>query len=219
MRVIITGASGMIGKMVLTNCLNSDKVTEIIRLVRNPTGQKHHKLTEVVHTNFEDYSTQEKIFKDVSVAFFCLGVYTGQVPDDVFKKITVTYAVEFAKTLEKNGPNATFCLLSGAGADRTEKSKISFARYKGMAENEISKLNLMLYCFRPGYIYPVEKRKEPNVGYKIFKALYPIIKLLGKKYSIKSTELANAMFHVGLNGAEREVLENREILKYINIGK
>jgi len=213
MRAIITGSSGMIGKLILANCLNSDKVTEVISLVRKPTSQKHNKLTEIVISNFEDYSALEHLFKDIEVAFFCLGVYTGQVSDDIFKKITVNYAVEFAKALEKNSPKATFCLLSGAGADRTEKSKIPFARYKGMAENQIAKLNVKLYSFRPGYIYPVEKRKEPNVGYKIMKALYPIVKLLGDKYSVKSTELASAIFNVGLNGAEKQILENEDILK------
>lgn len=216
MKVIIAGSSGMIGKLVLANCLNSDKVTEVISLVRKTTSQKHNKLTEVVIENFEEYSAQQHLFKNIGAAFFCLGVYTGQVPDHIFKKITVNYAVEFAKALEKNSPRATFCLLSGAGADRTEKSKISFARYKGMAENQIAKLNVKLYCFRPGYIYPVEKRKEPNVGYKIMKTLYPIVKLLGNKYSVKSTELASAIFNVGLYGAEKQILENEDILKYSN---
>lgn len=214
MKVIITGSSGMVGKLVLNNCLNSDKITEVRSLVRKPTGQKHKKLTEVVIANFEDYSAQENLFKDISVAFFCLGVYTGQVPDDLFKKITVNYAVEFAKSLEKNSPQATLCLLSGAGADRTEKSRTSFALYKGMTENQIAKLNLKFYSFRPAYIYPVDPRKEPNVGYKIIKILYPLFKLLGKKYSIKSTELANAIFNVGLNGADKQILENQDILKY-----
>ena len=157
----------MIGNLVLTNCLKSDKITEVRSLVRKPTGQTHTKLTEIIITNFEYYSTQEDLFKDISAAFFCLGVYTGQVPDELFKKITVNYAVEFAKTLEKNSPQATLCLLSGAGADRTEKSKTSFALYKGMAENQIAKLNLKFHSFRPAYIYPVDPRKEPNVGYKI----------------------------------------------------
>jgi hypothetical protein len=85
-----------------------------------------------------------------------------------------------------------------------------------MAENQIAKLNLKLYSFRPGYIYPVEKRNEPNVGYKIMKTLYPIVKLLGDKYSVKSTELANAIFNVGLYGAEKQILENEDILKYSN---
>lgn len=217
MRVIIAGSTGMVGKLVLTHCLHSDKITEVISLVRKPSDQKHNKLTEIRISNFEDYSALENYFKDMHVAFFCLGVYTGQVSDDLLKRVTVNYAVEFARTLEKNSPQATICLLSGAGADRTEKSKTPFALYKGMAENQIAILNLKFYSFRPAYIYPVEPRKEPNAGYKIIKVLYPLIKLLGGKYSIKSTELANAIFNVGLNGADKQILENQDILKFKDI--
>lgn len=205
----------MVGRLVLENCLKSDRIAEVVSLVRRPSGQKHAKLTEVKIQNFEDYSQHEFLFKDTSAAFFCIGVYTGQVPDDLFKKITVDYTVEFAKALEKNSPRATMCLLSGAGADRTEKSKASFARYKGMAENRVMNLNLKFYSFRPGYIYPVEPRKEPNFAYKIGRALYPLIKVLGKKYSVQSAELANAMFNVGLDGADRQILENQDILRYL----
>ena len=213
----MTGSSGMIGKIVLNKCLNSPQITEVISLVRNPTGQKHHKLTEIIMTNFEDYSAQASVFNDINIAFFCLGVYTGQVSDDILKKITVNYAVEFAKILEQYSPNATICLLSGAVADRKEKSKTSFALYKGMAENQIAKLKLQFYTFRPGYIYPVESRQEPNIGYTIIKKLYPVVRLLGDKYSITSTQLANAMFNVGLNGADKQILENQDILQHIQV--
>ena len=217
MKIIITGSTGMIGSLVLTHCLSAHEITEVISLVRKPTGQKHDKLTEVVVQDFEDYRNHNDLFKGIKVAFFCLGAYTGQVSDGLFKKITVNYAVEFAKALEKNSPKATLCLLSGAGADRTEKSKTSFARYKGMAENQISDLNLGFYSFRPAYIYPVQQRKEPNFGYRILRVLYPLLKIFGKRYSITSKELADTMFHVGLNGADKEILENQDILKYGHI--
>jgi hypothetical protein len=84
-----------------------------------------------------------------------------------------------------------------------------------MAENEIAAMNLKFHSFRPGYIFPVEKRKEPNVGYKIMRALYPVIKLLGNKYSITSTELASAMFNIGLNGSDQQILENQAIVKHL----
>jgi hypothetical protein len=156
------------------------------------------------------------LFQNVDAAFFCIGVYTGQVHDPQFRVITVDYAVSFAQALKNNSPKATLCLLSGAGADRTEKSRMAFAKYKGIAENSISAMDLgRFYAFRPGYIYPVEPRKEPNMMYRVSKSLYPLIKLMGKNSSIKSTELAMGMFNVGLNGAKNEVLENKDILEYI----
>ncbi|MEM9987621.1 MAG: hypothetical protein AAF804_21220, partial [Bacteroidota bacterium] len=112
-------------------------------------------------------------------------------------------------------PQVTLCLLSGAGADRTEASQIAFAKYKGMAENQLAALDLGgFYSFRPAYIYPVNARKEPSWVYRLTRAVYPLIKLMGENNSIKSTELARSMLNVGLHGAEGEVLENRDILRY-----
>ena len=194
MKVIIAGSTGMIGNLVLNQCLNSDKIKEVISLVRKPTNTNHEKLTEVVIENFEDFSEQDLHFQNVDTAFFCIGVYTGQVKDALFKKITVDYAVKFAAAVEKNSPTSTFCLLSGAGADRTEKSRTSFAKYKGMAENQIQKMDLNFYTFRPSYIYPVTSRDEPNLMYKVSRMLYPLIKLFGENASITSVELAKALF-------------------------
>ena len=215
MKAIIAGSSGMVGALVLNHCLNSAKISEVISLVRRPSGLEHHKLTEIVVHNFEDYSAHHSLFRDIKIAFFCIGVYTGQVPDTQFKKITVDYAVKFATALRKNSPEVTLCLLSGAGADRTEKSRTAFARYKGMAENQIQALSIDFYAFRPGYIYPVTPRKEPNIMYRISRALYPLIRLFGKNASITSTDLASAMFNIAVNGAEKRILENKEILEHV----
>jgi len=211
-KVVIAGASGMIGSLVLEHCISSSQIGQVISLVRKPRDSRHSKVREVIVPDFEDYSKDPEVFKDVDVAFFCIGVYTGQVPDALFKEITVDYAVAFAKAVKAGNSKATLCLLSGAGADRTEKSRTAFARYKGMAENQISQLALNFYTFRPGYIYPVTPRKEPNLMYKISRALYPLIRRMGPNSSITSTQLALAMFRVGLEGAATEILENRTIL-------
>jgi len=147
----------------------------------------------------------------VDAAFFCIGVYTGALSDDMFKVITVDYAVAFAKTLSDQSPQSTLSFLSGQGADRKEKSRASFAKYKGMAENQISALDLTFHAFRPGYIYPVTPRNEPNFAYKAMRVMYPLFRMMGNNVSIKSTELAQAMYQVAMEGAEKEVLENRDI--------
>ena len=213
--VIITGASGMVGSILLEACLTSSEIGEVTSLVRKKTDNKNPKLKEVIINDFTNYSTQTHLFENIDIAFFCIGVYTGQVPDDKFKEITVDYAVTFSETLKTHSPQARLCFLSGAGADRTEKSGTSFAKYKGIAENKISEIGLKFHAFRPGYIYPVTPRKEPNIMYKTIRLLYPLIRLTGSNGSIKSTELAKAMFNVGLNGAETEVLENSAILKHL----
>ena len=212
-KVIITGTTGMIGGLVLENCLKSNQVKEVISFVRRPSDIRNDKLAEIVVTDFLHYETLFEHFKNIDTVFYCLGVYTGAVPSDEFRKITVDYPVAFAKILYHYSPDAIFCLLSGAGADRSEKSRTMFARDKGAVENQLSAMGFRsFHAFRPGYIYPVEPRKEPNLMYSISRRLYPLIRLFGKNASIKSTELAQAMFNVGMKGHDQEILENRDIL-------
>lgn len=211
--VIITGASGMVGGILLDLCLQSDEIGMVTSLARKPSRLSHPKLKEVVMEDFAHYDSDGSYLESYDIAFFCIGVYTGAVPRDEFRKITVDYPVAFARELHQKSPDATFCLLSGAGADRTEMSRMMFATDKGSAENQLSAMGFKAFhAFRPAYIYPVDKRYEPNFSYRVMRAVYPLLKLFGKKYSVRSTELAQAMFHVGLHGSELEVLENKDIV-------
>jgi uncharacterized protein YbjT (DUF2867 family) len=214
--VMITGATGMVGSIVLQESLNAEVVGKVISISRKPFGTSHPKLQELIHDNFLEYSGLEDHFKNLDVAYFCIGVYTGSVTDEQFKTITVDYTATFADMLKKYSPDARVCFLSGAGADSKEKSRMSFARYKGMAENYLINQKFGgLHIFRPGYIYPVEKRKEPNFTYVISRKLYPLFRLFGKNFSIKSTELGKAIFTAGIEGTEKTILENKDILKII----
>ena len=212
MKTLITGSSGMVGSLVLNACLASHNITEVISFVRKASNKKHPKLNEIIVNNFEDYTEYSHHFHNITAAFFCIGVYTGQVADNIFKRITVNYATSFGKTLSENSPKARLCLLSGAGADPTEKSRTSFARYKGMAENQLKQLDLEFYSLRPAYIYPSIPREEPNMMYRVSKWLYPLIKCLGNKYSITSQQLAYAMFKIGTEGTQKSILENDDLL-------
>ncbi|MCB0430860.1 MAG: NAD(P)H-binding protein [Flavobacteriales bacterium] len=211
--VILTGASGMIGGMILQVSLNSEAVAKVTSLVRKPSGTTHPKLKEVVVKDFMTYDDVKADLIGQDVAFFCIGVYTGAVPRDEFRKITVDYPVNFAKALHAMSPQATFCLLSGAGADRNEKSRLMFAKDKGAAENQLAAIGFKAFhTFRPGYIYPDTPRQEPNLSYRIMRKLYPLIKLMGPGQSIKASELANVMFRIGMEGGPKEVYENREMV-------
>ena len=128
------------------------------------------------------------------------------------RKITVDFALAFADMLKKHSSSATLCFLSGNGADQTEKSRISFAKYKGMAENYLIKKDFEeLYIFRPAYIYPVEERVEPNFSYRFFRKLYPLMKKIYPNGVITSEQLGQAMFKAGISGAKEMVLENPAI--------
>lgn len=215
--ILITGASGMIGNELLKICIASDEVASVTSLVRRKGNISSPKLTEIVVADFSDYSNFSNEFQAIDLVFFCLGVYTGAVPREEFRKITVDYPVNLAKKLIESNKNATFCLLSGQGADRSEKSSVMFAKDKGAAENQLAALGFKaFYSFRPGYIYPVEPRNEPNFSYKMMRFLYPVIQLLGKNFSVKSTKLAQTMFDVGMKGADKEVLENKDIVEIGN---
>lgn len=213
-KVLITGATGMIGGLVLQECLNSPEINQVITISRRTTGIQHKKLTEVITKDFMDYSDKLDHFKNVHAAYFCIGAYTGAVPDDEFKKITFGITKAFADALKSQSPKSIFSLLSGAGADRTEKSRISFAKYKGMAENYLLQLDFeAVYFFRPAYIYPVEKRNEPNFSYTIARWLYPLMNAIYPKGAIRSDVLAKAIFKSGITGAFQATLENEDIKK------
>ena len=210
--VLITGATGMIGGLVLQLCLESQEISRVTSLVRRPSGVKHIKLNEIIIDDFTVLDKDASYFKSVDIVYYCLGVYTGAVDRDQFRKITVEYPEALARILRSNNPDIRFCLLSAAGADRSERSRMMFARDKGAIENRLSRMGLKAFhAFRPGYIYPVTPRKEPNFTYRVLRFIYPLITLFGNNLSIHSTKLAASMFIIGLNGSDKEILENKDI--------
>ena len=211
---LITGSTGMIGSLVMEHCLQSEEISRVISLVRRSSNITHPKLQEVIVEDFLNLDEEAEYWDSVDVVYYCLGVYTGAVNKELFRQITVDYPEALATLLSKKSPDLIFCLLSGAGADRTETSRMMFARDKGSIENTLSKMGFTsFFAFRPGYIYPVTPRNEPNLSYKVMRFLYPVIRLMGKNSSIKSTDLAASMFEVGLQGSDLEILENKDILE------
>jgi len=214
-RVLILGATGMVGGLVLRECLGRSEVSEVTTIGRRPTGVRDPKLTEVVHRDFVDYREVAGYLTGQDVAFFCLGVYTGTVSDEELRRVTVDCAVAFAEALHAGSPGAAFCFLSGQGADPSERSRVAFARYKGAAENALLRASFpRLHVFRPGYIYPVERREEPHLGYRVMRVLYPVLRVLFPNQVIRSDDLARAMVHAGLHGSGDHadpVLEHRDI--------
>lgn len=213
-KVLITGATGMIGGLVLEHCLESSDISEVVSLVRRPTGTSHQKLREVIIEDFMNLDEDAEYLESIDIVYYCLGVYTGAVDRELFSDITIAYPEKLAIVLFEKSPKLSFCLLSGAGADRTEKSRMMFAKDKGIIENKLSNKGFRAFhAFRPGYIYPVSPRSEPNLSYKLMRRLYPVIKLFGSNMSIRSTDLACCMFVVGLEGHDQEILENADIVK------
>jgi len=215
---LITGSTGMIGNLVLQLCLENQDISAVTSLVRKPSGITHAKLIEIIIDDFSALDQDAGYLESIDIVYYCLGVYTGTVDREEFRKITVEYPETLAKVLCSKSSDITFCLLSGAGADRKETSRMMFAQDKGIIENRLSTMGFKAFhVFRPGYIYPVTPRKEPNLTYRLPRFLYPLIKLFGSNASIKSTELAASMFKVGLHGSDKEIFENRDILKQLQV--
>jgi uncharacterized protein YbjT (DUF2867 family) len=215
MNVIITGSNGMVGGLILNKCLASFEVTQVTSIVRRPTGIIHPKLKEIIHTDFLDFTAIEEVFKNQDVCFYCIGVYTGKVSRAEFATITIDYTRAFAEMLRKHNEKTTFCFLSGQGADRKEKSRVMFAKDKGIAENILFHLKFAkMHSFRPGYIYPVVPRQEPNLTYKLMRLFYkPVVSWLFPFACVTSEQLTSVMVEVGLHGGHKEIYENNDIRK------
>ena len=215
-RLVIVGATGMVGGYVLRYALDHAAVGGVTAVGRKPTGITHPKLNEVLHQDFADCSRLADALSRQDAAIFCLGAYTRAVSDADLRRVTVDYAIEFARVLRDSSPGATFEFLSGSGADPTGRSRMAFARYKGKAENALTAAGFpAIYIFRPGYIYPVQPRREPTFNYRVLRAIYPVFRLLFPNQVIRADDLARTMVDAAVRdgGAERQtiVLENRDI--------
>ena len=214
-RVVIVGASGMVGGYALRYALENSDVGSVTSIGRRKLGISHTKLTEVLHRDFADCSALAGVLSGQDAAVFCLGTYTGSVSDAELRTTTVDYTIEFARVLRGSSPGAAFSFLSGNGADPTGRSRIPFARYKGEAENALLAAGFPhVYLFRPAYIYPVEPRKEPNFSYRLLRGIYPVFRVLFPNQVIRADDLARAMVDAAVSGTGQRrgpVFENRDI--------
>jgi uncharacterized protein YbjT (DUF2867 family) len=214
-RIAIVGATGMVGGYALRYALEHPAVSRVTAIGRRKLGISHPKLEEVVHRDFADCSALAEPLSGQDAAVYCIGAYTGAVPDAVLRKITVDYTIEFARVLGGSSPGAAFSFLSGSGADPTGRSRMPYARYKGEAEKALLAVGfLCVYIFRPAYIYPVEARKEPNFSYRLLRGIYPVFRVLFPNQVIRDDALACAMVDVAIRRIGEHggvVFENRDI--------
>jgi uncharacterized protein YbjT (DUF2867 family) len=214
-RLVIVGATGMVGGYAVRYALEQLAVGTVTTIGRKRLGSSHPKLREVLHRDFADCSELAETLSGQNAAVFCLGAYTGAVSEAELRTITVDYAIEFARVLSLSSPEATFSFLSGSGADPTGRSRIPFARFKGEAENALLAAGFPhVYIFRPAYIYPVKPRKEPNISYRLLRMIYPAFRALFPNQVIRADDLAQAMVDRAISGIEERgslVLENSEI--------
>jgi uncharacterized protein YbjT (DUF2867 family) len=214
-RLVIVGATGMVGGYALRYVLEHPAVERVTAIGRRKVGITHPKLREILHADFKDCSALAAALSGQDAAVFCLGAYTGAVPDAELRIITVDYTIESARVLRASSPEAAFSFLSGSGADPTGRSRMPFARYKGEAEKALHGAGFpCVYLFRPAYIYPVEPRKEPTFSYRLLRGVYPAFRILFPNQVIRADDLARAMLYVVVRETEERgtfIFENRDI--------
>lgn len=178
-RAIVTGTTGMVGEGVLYECLNSPKVEAVLVINRKPCGYTHPKLKEIIQADFFNITPIQDQLKGYNACFFCLGVSSVGMKEEAYTKMTYTLTIHIAEILSKLNNDMTFCYVSGASTDSTEKGRSMWARVKGKTENDIMKLPFKkAFAFRPGFIKPIPGLKYSHKFYKYINWMYPIDRAL-----------------------------------------
>lgn len=214
MKVILFGASGMVGQGVLRACLLDPEVTEVVAVVRRPLEHGDPKVREVVHDDFTDLSAVAGELRGADACFYCLGVSAaGRAPEE-YERITYDYALAAAHAVAQ--PELTFTYVSGEGTDSTERGRSAWARVKGRTENVLLSMDMRAYMFRPGWIQPVHGERSRTRWYRVTYALtswlYPVLRRVVPGHVTTTEELGRAMLAVvRLAGGGPHVLRSPEI--------
>ena len=214
MNIIIFGATGMVGRGVLLEALDSPEVTHVLSVGRRTTGVDHAKLREVVHEDFEDFAPIADELTGLDACLWCLGISSAGLDEATYTRITYTYTMVAAKVLYEQSPGMRFCFVSGAGTDDTEQGRVMWARVKGMTENALKQVGFReVILFRPGFIRPMRCSQPRGTLYRILYAIFgvfdPILRGLGNATS--TVEVGRAMIAAALGMSEKQVLNSPDI--------
>ncbi|MEQ4719251.1 epimerase [Nonomuraea sp. B19D2] len=213
MRVILFGATGMIGRGVLRQCLLDDRVTAVLTVGRAPTGLGHGKLREIRHDDLLELSAIEGELGGYDACFFCLGVSSAGMREQDYRRITYDFTLSAGRTLARLSPGSTFVYVSGAGTDAEGRSM--WARVKGEIENALLALPLEAYMFRPGYIQPMHgvtsRTRLYRVAYVVTRHLYPILRRMFPSAVTTTEKIGRAMIAVAEHGAPKRILDPSDI--------
>ena len=216
MRVVLFGATGMIGQGVLRECLIDPSVELILAVGRTSSGAIDDKLRELVHSDLSNYSAVTNKLAGFDACFFCLGVSSTGMPESEYDRVTYGITLAAAGTLSRLNPAMTFIYVSGAGTDSSEQGRVMWARVKGKTENALLRLPFAAaYMFRPGIIQPLDgiKSKTPSYRklYAITKPLLPLLRAMLPNQILTTRQLGRAMINVVRRGYPKRILESKDI--------
>jgi hypothetical protein len=213
-KAIITGTTGMVGEGVLQECLFHKDVEEILVINRRPCGVSHPKLTEIIHSDFFDLSPVADKLKGYNACFFCLGVSSVGMSEELYYDLTYNLTMHFARVVAVQNPDMTFCYVSGAGTDSTEKGRMNWARVKGKTENDLMKLPFKkVFACRPGFMLPAKGARNVPGYFKVFRILYPVLRPVFPNFVSTLQEVALAMINAVIYGYEKNVLEVKDLVQ------
>jgi uncharacterized protein YbjT (DUF2867 family) len=217
MRVILFGATGMVGQGVLRECLLDGRVESVLSIGRTKTGAENPKLTEIVQRDLFDYAAVESRLSGFDACFFCLGVSSAGMKAEEYERITCGITMAASETLVRLNPQMTFVYVSGVGTDSSERGRSMWARVKGRTENALLRLPFKAaYMFRPGFIEPLHgiRSRTPlyRVLYVIAGPLMPLVRLIFPRSILTTEEIGRAMIAVVMKGAPTNILEPKDIL-------
>ena len=216
MRVLIFGATGMVGSGVLVEALESPDVTSVASISRQPTGRSHEKLEEILHDDFFDYSPIRDRLEGIDACFFCLGVSAAGMGEEDYHRLTHDLTLAAAEELLALNPAMTFCYVSGAGTDSSEGGRWMWARVKGKTENRLLAMPFgAVHMFRPAFIQPLKgvrsKTKHYAFFYGLLGPLYPLLRKTFPRHVTNSVTVGRAMLRVAGQGHPERILENWHI--------
>lgn len=215
LRVIIYGATGMVGQGVLRTCLADDGVAQVLTVGRRPTGLVHPRLTEFANADPATWATPALV-SGYDACFFCLGVSSLGLSEAEYARVTYDLTLAVARPMAAVNPGMTFIYVSGQGTDSTEQGRTMWARVKGRTENALRRLPFRAaYGFRPGIIQPVDGVRSGTAwvrwSYVLLAPVLPLVRALLPNAIVTSTDMGLAMLRVAREGYPNPSLEPRDI--------
>jgi uncharacterized protein YbjT (DUF2867 family) len=224
MKVIITGASGMIGMAVLLECLDHSSITEVLSIGRKILVLEHPKLKQQMHADFADFSSVRDQLSGYDAAYLCMGVSAAGMDEEEYTVKTYNYTLSLARPLAELNPNMTCIYVSGQGTDSSENGRTMWARVKGKTENDLLNLGFrQAFMFRPGGIIPMRGVVPSSKLYRVLIAnlgwLLRLLKWFFPKSIITSRQIGLAMINITLDGYEKSIINPRDMIQLAAISK
>ncbi|MFY9823657.1 MAG: NAD(P)H-binding protein [Thermoanaerobaculia bacterium] len=216
MKVVIFGATGMVGEGVLRECLEDPRVESVLVVGRNRVRLTDPKIQEILHADFLDFKPIQSQLAGYDACFFCLGVSAAGMKEADYRRLTYDVTLAAAAALVEVSLNLTFCYVSGEGTDSTEQGRAMWARVKGKTENALLRLPFKVaYMFRPGYIQPLKGVRSKTWWYQAFYTVlapaYPLLRRLAPKYVTTTVNVGRAMIRVAAEGYPQRILGSKDI--------